>query len=271
MSKSPTAAEIVDEVVSDILAWVKETPKRQRRIRSATFWGYFGLKRRSREHVELIKAALRQHALLVNIDEAIFGTEDKGEWIVLSYIEPPQPPTVAPSKAPAQKVPTPPDSWFAVLASREFESEKEVEYCFVMPILEQLGYTEADIAIGFSVQLHQGAKKIRTEADVVLFNGTSRAKEDALLVIEAKRTGKVLTEDAIGQGQAYAVGLSLPYYLVTNGDMIRVYLYRGAISDVQLMSFNRADFRQHWPMFYRTLNRSAVIDLKKEWLTRFDG
>jgi len=118
--------------------------KRQRRVRSSTFWGYFGLKWRSREHVELIKAALDQHALLVNINDGVFGTEDKDEWVVLSYIEPPQPPTVAPSKAPAQKVPTPPDNWFALLAGREFESEKEGEFYFVMPILEKLGYVETD-------------------------------------------------------------------------------------------------------------------------------
>jgi hypothetical protein len=33
-------------------------------------------------------------------------------------------------------------SWFKLLGDRKFESEKEVEFYFVMPILEQLGYTE---------------------------------------------------------------------------------------------------------------------------------
>ena len=69
----------VDEVVKNILAWVQETLKHQRRLRSATFWGYFCLRRRSREYIELIKATLRQHSLLVNIEDAEFGSEDKNE------------------------------------------------------------------------------------------------------------------------------------------------------------------------------------------------
>ena len=68
--------------------------------------------------------------------------EAQGEWIILTLVEPPALPAMAPPEAPAQAVPTPPDSWFKLLGDRKFESEKEVEFYFVMPILEQLGYTE---------------------------------------------------------------------------------------------------------------------------------
>lgn len=51
--------------------------------------------------------------------------------------------------------------------------------------------------------------------------GTSRAKEDALLIVEAKKTDRILTDDSVGQARAYALWLSTPFYLVTNGDEVR--------------------------------------------------
>jgi hypothetical protein len=157
----------------------------------------------------------------------------------------------------------PSDDWFQVLANREFESEREVEYYFVVPLLEQLGYEEADFAIGFPVQMYEGVKKVNKEADFVLFNGTSRAKEEALLIVEAKKTNRILTEDASGQARAYALWLSTPYYLVTNGEEVRVYLFRGAVqTDVMLMTCKRSELSQHWTQLYQTLHKEAVIDYK---------
>jgi hypothetical protein len=157
----------------------------------------------------------------------------------------------------------PTDSWFDLMARRVFESEREVEYYFVVPLLEQLGYEEDDLAIGFPVQMYEGTKKVNKEADFVLFNGSNRAKENALLIVEAKRTEKILTEDAVGQARAYAMWLSTPYYIVSNGDEVRVYLFRGAIqADVILMTFRRSDLREQWSSFYQTVSKAAVIQRK---------
>ncbi len=197
------------------------SPKLQRRLLSKTFWGKFGFKSRTKERVEQVKYALGQRTLMVNHDDEVFGTENKNEWIVLTYVGPPGP--KIPIDDFSTDVPTPPDSWFALLEQRNFESEREVEYYFVVPLLEKLGYEEDDLAIGYHVQMYEGVKKVNKEADFVLFNGSSRSKETALLVVEAKKIGKPLTEDAVGQARSYAMWLTTPYYMVTN-DCARILL-----------------------------------------------
>jgi hypothetical protein len=127
---------------------------------------------------------------------------------------------------------------------------------------EQFGYVEDDFAIGYPVQIYEGVKKVNKEADFVLFNGLSHTKDDALLVVEAKKTEKIITEDTLGQVRAYALWLTTPYYLVTNGDDVRLYLFRGAMQADLLLSFNRKDMRQQWPVLYQSLNKQAVIDYK---------
>lgn len=259
MAKAPPIADVAEEIFQSILA----TPKRQRRLRSSTFWDKFGFERRTKDRVEQVKEALRQRSIILNLEDAVFGTEAKDEWIVLSYIEPELPPAAIQTELPTTDIPMPPDSWFELMARRVFESEREVEYYFIIPLLENLGYGEDDLAIGYPVQMYEGVRKVNKEADFVLFNGLSRSKDDALLIVEAKRSEKILTEDAVGQARAYAMWLSTPYYIVTNGDEIRIYLFRGAIQpDVMIMTFKRSELKQQWVVFYQTLHKKAVIDFK---------
>jgi hypothetical protein len=149
---------------------------------------------------------------------------------------------------------------------REFESEREVEYYFIVPLLEQLSYAEEDFAIGYPVEMYEGVRKVMKEADFVVFDGKDRDRTDhALLIVEAKRVGRPLTEDVVGQARAYALWLATPYYVVTNADDVRVYLFRGALlPDVLLMSFARSELRSHWPALYQTLNRDAVLRYKQQ-------
>jgi hypothetical protein len=262
MSKHVPVPDVMEEIFQSILA----TPKKQRRLRSSTFWEKFGFERRTKERVELVKGALRRYeGLILNLDDVAFGTEDKDEWVILTYVQPQVPPAAMAVETLPVDVPTPDDAWFQLIEHRLFESEREVEYYFVAPLLEKLNYVEDDFAIGFPVQMYEGVNKVKKEADFVLFKGLSRAKEDALLIIEAKKTERILTEDAVGQARAYAMWLSVPYYLVTNGDDIRVYLFRGAVQpDVILMNFKRSDLRQQWGALYQTLNKDAVIEYKEK-------
>lgn len=262
MSKHTTIEEVVDEIFQSILA----TPKRQRRLLSKTFWDKFGFKVRSQERVEEVRKALDQRSLMIRLEDAAFGEEDREKWIILTYIEPKLEPGLG-VRTLTQQISPPPDAWFATLEGRLFESEREVEYYFIAPLLEQLGFEEDDFAIGYPVQMYQGVSRVTKEADFVLFNGTERTKEAALLIVEAKKAsaGRPLTEDAAGQARAYAMWLTTPYYLVTNGDEVRVYLFRGAVApDVMLMNFKRSEMRQNWDLFFKTLNKAAVVHRKKE-------
>jgi hypothetical protein len=260
MPKKRTTSDVVDEIHQSILT----TPKRQRRLLSKTFWGKFGVERRTKERVAEVSEALRRRDLISNLDESEFGTEAKNEWIVLSLLKPaPQQTTEPKDGRDRSRAPTPSDSWFRMLQARKFESEREVEFYFIMPLLEQMGYEEDDFSIGHPVQMFQGVKKVNKEADLVLFDGVERSKENALLVVEAKKTTRRITEDAIGQARGYALWLVTPYYIVTNADEIQLYVFRGAIQpDVRLMKFKCDELREHWETLYGHINKAAVIDYK---------
>jgi hypothetical protein len=161
----------------------------QRRLRSKTFWENFGFKMRTKERVEQVREALKQRGLLVNFDEDVFGTEDKDEWIVLTFVEPPRPAAVIQDELPLADVPIPDNQWFELLANRVFESEREVEYYFIVPLLEQLGYLEDDFAIGYPVQMYEGVKKVNKEADCVLFSGRVSRRN-------------VVSKEAVGQAKS---------------------------------------------------------------------
>lgn len=79
MAKDSSISEVIDEISKFILA----TSKKQRRIRSGTFWNKFGFERRTKERVEAVKTALKERAITFNLEDSLFGSEKRGELIVL--------------------------------------------------------------------------------------------------------------------------------------------------------------------------------------------
>lgn len=265
MTKETSIADISAEIFQSVLA----SPKRQRRLLSKTFWGMFGFKIRTKDRIETVSETLKGLGLVLNLDDARFGAEDKDDWVILSYVEPclaPSPvrPTEAGKKVkPVESIP--PESWFQLMESRKFESEREVEYFFILPLLESLGYEEDDVAIGYPIEMYEGVTKVKKEADCAVFNGASREKKDALLVVEGKKSDKKLTKDAIGQAKGYAIWLTTPYYLATNADEVVLYLHRAGLqTDVPLANFQRSELRQNWELLYQHINKTAVIEYKEK-------
>ena len=80
MAKTQSISKVVDEIHASIL----ETAKKQRRIRSGTFWNKFGFERRTKERVEAVKAALKERSITFNLEDSLFGSEKRGELIVLN-------------------------------------------------------------------------------------------------------------------------------------------------------------------------------------------
>jgi hypothetical protein len=254
-----TVENVVDEIFQSVLA----SPQRQRRLYSRTFWGKFGFKARSKARVDLVQKALNQRGLMINLSEDEFGKEANDSWLVITYLDPKLPQAEDNQNA----IPFPPDAWFERMAQRKFESEREVEYYFILPLVEQLGYQEEDIAVGIRVQMFEGTTRVEKEADLVLYNGPSRDKEaDALVMVEAKIARKntdLISGAAIGQARSYAVWLSTPYYVVTNGNEIQVFISRGAgLPDVLMNTIKKDQLKQQWKELYTTLNKAAVIDYK---------
>lgn len=83
MINNLTIHEIADEILQSILI----TSKKQRRIRSGSFWKKFGFERRTKERIEAVKSALNSRSITLNLDDSQFGAERRSELIILSYID----------------------------------------------------------------------------------------------------------------------------------------------------------------------------------------
>jgi len=250
------------DIALDMYEAVKESNNRQKRLKSSTFWDAFCVGRRTPPVVERIGCILSEQGLRFSVKSGeVFGKEDFNDWIELTIwppAEPPEPPLPDPI--------FPSIDWFQKMQTREFESEREVEYYFIIPLLEKLGYNEDDIAIGYPVSMFEGVQRTTKEADFVLFNGASREKSDILLIIEAKKSRKGITVDYIGQGKSYARELLPACYVITNGQQIIVFQFNGMIyQDERIMDFDRSNLNVMWKDLYKYVGKESTIK-RKLWM-----
>jgi hypothetical protein len=249
------------EIALEIYESVKQSRKRQRYLKSSTFWRAFRVGHRTKPVVERVERILGEQGLKVSVKSGnVFGEESKhSDWIVIT-IWPPMGPEIV-----TNDVPVPSDDWFKDIKTRKFESEREVEYNFILPILEKLGYTYEDIAIGHSIDLYKGVHKTKAEADVVLFDGSSRERDDVLLVIEGKKSDKGITVDHVGQARAYSQELLPACYAITNGQQIMVYQFNGMLyQDERVMNFDRSLLSEVWTELYKYISKDATTE-RKMW------
>lgn len=257
MSKKKSYADVALELYES----VQQSNDKERKLKSTTFWYIFRVKKRTKQVVERVGHILTEQRLKVSVksgDE--FGKEKDDDRIILT-LWPPNGEKVIP-------VTTifPPTEWFDEMKTRVFESEREVEYYFLMPLLEKLGYEFDDTAIGYPVTMFKGVHRTTKQADVVLFNGASRGIEDVLLVIEAKKGDKGITVDHIGEARSYAQELFPACYVVTNGLQIIVFKFNGMLyQDERVMDFDRSVLNDKWEELYKHISKKAAID-RKLWL-----
>jgi hypothetical protein len=235
-----------DQIMDDLTESIRMSSRGQRWLLSKTFWNLFDYSQRSQQRIDRILEGLEQRQLVLTVSDPSrpFGKERKSDRIILTLVETlPQPDPGTDDE--------PPDDWFTTMERRQFDSEQEVEYFFVGPLLHQLEYAEEDFVIGHPVTIYEGVRKVAARADFV--------------VVEAKRFGRSLDADVVNQAKSYAMWLAAPYYVVTNGDEIRVYLYQGPLTpETLLLAFNRKQLRENWTRFHGLLNRSAVVEYKRE-------
>jgi hypothetical protein len=254
------------QVANSIHEAIKDSPKKSKRVLLKTLLKMFGHKTRQRHWIEAMDKSLTESGILVS--PSLVEVARDG-WVVLSVTDP-QLPVAFPKdhgdNAENNQGLTQ-DSWLDTISSKSFNSEKEVEIRFVLPLLERLGYSEEDRADGYPVEQVVGVRKTKTEADFVLFNGLNRSKDSALMVVEAKNVGKKLA-DHIGQARSYAMFLGTPYFLVTNGDDIRVFLYRSPIeSDVEVFKSTRKDISSTFSALFSLVSKKAIIEYKRQKTT----
>lgn len=263
MAKRGKARDL-NEVVEEIKGAIESTPKKAKRILCKTLLKECGFQVKTKDRAELLMKTFSEAG--ITITPGLIEC-DRDDWIALTILQPNIPVhniTPGESLITEKEVEATVDNlWFSELLTKTFDSEKEVEIRFILPLLERLGYTEDDRADGYPVEIYEGVRKTTKEADFVLFDGRNRSKDNTLLVIEAKAVGKKLT-DYIGQARTYAIWLGTPYYMVTNGDEIRVYLYRSPIeSDVEVFTGKRNKLRESFRDLYNLISKKAIIEYQK--------
>ena len=278
MGNDESMAEAMAEMAQSVLA----TPNHRRRLKSGTFWERLGCKRRTPERIKEVCELLEHHCVSVSLrarhsmDELLdvaFGNEDRADWVVLTHQGPASMQSVSPEATTQPDIVTTPlDSWFQDVIQLSFRSEADVVYKFIGPLFEHLGYEEPDIAYEHPVEMYFGREKFKDkEADVVLFmrddhvNDTHK-HENTLIVAEAKKLGKPIDADVEGQARSYAMWLSPVYYVVTNGEDVKVFLYQmTAAEDILVMPpIKRADLKQRWPELFKLLCKKRVLEVKEK-------
>jgi len=256
------------QVASSIREAIEDSPKKSKRVLLKTLLKMFGHKTRQLHWIEAMSKCIAEAGILIS--PPLVEVERDG-WVVLSVTEPQLPVGNFSLKDKEDMAGNnqglDPDAWLITISSKSFNSEKEVEIRFVLPLLERLGYLEEDRADGYPVEQVVGVRKTKTEADFVLFNGLNRSKDSALMVVEAKNVGKKIT-DHIGQARSYAMFLGTPYFLITNGDDIRVFLYRSPIeSDVEVFKSTRRDISSTFSVLFNLVSKKAIIEYKRQRAT----
>lgn len=255
------AKKSFEEIASEMHQSVELSPAKERKLKSSTFWrGAFRIKKKTIPVIERVKHILNEEHLKVSVKSGVeLGKEKADDWIVLTL----WPPLADERQTHVSLMPS--TEWFEEIKTRKFESEREVEYFFIIPLLEKLGYGFDDIAVGYPVVMFEGVKQIKKEADIVLFNGPSRNNNDVLLVIEAKDSDKEISVNSIGQAKFYAKELLPACYSITNGQRTLVFQFNGMLyQDELVLDFDRSMLSEIWDDLYNYISKEATID-RKRW------
>ncbi|MBX4261938.1 NACHT domain-containing protein [Clostridium estertheticum] len=100
-------------------------------------------------------------------------------------------------------------------------NEAEVETKILLNIFKLLGFTHNDRADKIAVEMYFGREKKIKVADFILYNGTDRSAQCALIAVETKRIGESL-DGAENQVISYSAWVGAPYYMVCNGEKLLI-------------------------------------------------
>jgi hypothetical protein len=82
MARNPT----IPEIAAELSNWILDTKRKQRRLRSGSFWQKFGIHRRTPEKIAAVKKALSDEGISLGLDEGRFGHEDRSDLIILNCL-----------------------------------------------------------------------------------------------------------------------------------------------------------------------------------------
>lgn len=146
-------------------------------------------------------------------------------------------------------------------------NEAEVETKILLKIFQLLGFTDYDRADKISVQMHFGREKKMKVADFILYNGTDRSAQSALIAVEAKKRGESI-EDAENQVKSYAQWAGTPYYMVCNGDKLLISRHNPQSVNVDKVLIDVKSIGEDYNKINDFANKARVI-VSKELIDYF--
>ncbi len=127
------------------------------------------------------------------------------------------------------------------------QSEAEVSSKFIVPLFRALGYPDELFAQEFPVYGYSGGDRLNAkDADFIYFRdsdfathrkrtqaGIKWVQENSLLVVEAKKPGKI--PDDMGQAQFYSAWTKAVAYVVTDGELFRAFFRNDINTDFKVI------------------------------------
>lgn len=246
------------EIVAIIRESIEASPRKARKVRFHNLRSKFGWQVWNVQRKELVARLLEEQDILAQPSIAVAGLDD---WIMLSM-------PIITAPGPKDPVSRPDDEFFHHMMSVNLGPEREVELKYVTRLFHALDYDDSHESPGFGFLLHEGVSRKRVEADFVYFADDDHSLQGApLILVEAKSAGHKL-DAATEQARSYANVLKPMYYVVTNGDVLAVWNYQGAIPDVLMLEFKREELKERFDEIYRLLNCETVTKARGERMQR---
>jgi hypothetical protein len=242
------------EIIATIAQSIRVSQRGARRVRAHRFKELFGYQVLNAQRRERIEQLMAEAGIEVRPPLANAGRDD---WLVMSMPVPV--PVVEASPDPA-----PTSEWFAHMASVRTDSEREVEMHFASPLFrEGFGYREDQEAAGFGIPMAQGSRPGRIEADLLYFGGDLHDLHDGepLVLVECKKLIKDEKElvRAAAQVRSYALWALPAYYVITDGRVLSVWDFQGAIApDREVLRVGQEELAGSFDDLYSRLNPRAA-------------
>ena len=242
------------EIIQTIAQSIRVSQRGARKVKVHRFKELFGYQKLPAPRREEIERLMAGAGIMVkpSLEEA--GGDD---WLTMSM----------PVPGPVVKAhpdPPPTAEWFAHMASVRTDTEREVEMHFASPLFrEGLGYHEEQEAAGFSIHMAQGNRPVHIEADLVYFGDETHHVKTGkpLVLVECKRLIKNEKElqAAAAQAHSYALWVIPAYYVITDGRVVSVWDFQGAIApDIEVLRVDQDKLAGSFDDLYSRLNPRAA-------------
>jgi hypothetical protein len=253
------------EIIQTIAQSIKVSQRRVRKVRAHRFKELFGYQALTAPRRQNIEQLMAEAGIVVqpSLEDA-----KRDDWLVMSMPVLPPVPEAHPDPPPTAK-------WFEHMKSVRSDTEREVEIHFASPLFRDgLHYREEQEAAGFGIQVPLGSRPPKhVEADLLYFADERRKPGDSepLVLVECKRLIKDEKElkAAADQVRSYALWVLPAYYVITDGRMVSVWDFQGAIApDIEVLRVSQAELAERFDDLYARLNRKAAATARHTKIDR---